>query len=1243
MSRRDSLNNKVLQSSGIINALHETSARMVPQEFKPQCSKIHITVLPKSMAVKGKGGTKKTKKLQKRVETATKTKASKTCKFQSQILRLLNYPIYCTEFIVSVLSFFTHAYAANLSNSNDQSGQSSLMKFLKRTRDEAEMNVNDDIVTDLTVKEPCVWTTQTTQKSLKHNTTMKLSNVKLLSSDNPAMEFLTLCTMKRSENEQTNIDKIKTNPNLPSYYAKNEMIEVFLNSEIPDLQILDCLKNITHYVVPICENVKNISMMCENSCLPDDDYHPAVYTLPQRSQSSMEDSKFEALLDDSTNDTDITMFDQHEAATHNDFPTTDQVDWAVNENDMKFEDLLDEGSDESMTSWRSFRTKKDAVSDQRGKFEDIMNASSSDSDKTYYSPRKETEVQVEQRSHVEHPLKNSFNIESKDSFEKSLQRPTPREPFEMMLDDESIDLLRDCEPKEKCELSANEPDERHFKITPSVPEAPTSGTPMNYIPIGLETEAEPQFLLDATDSRAFTIVAETREAAMSKPRIFTRSGFEPKVQSQLLAEDRDRPSFSIVTDVKEFCTNDVNRVDRQHRKVIEDRQVAFTGEIQNISDVSPAGMLTISQTLEEIECIHARASSSNEIRVNNVKGQITEALPDRPRDICNWRLSGTSIPETTRETTSCKFNEHVQVITESDEDIFGTDDLLVDSDFEEQINNIEKSLCTNVNTSDNEASFDASVKGTDIEPDECEILFAKDIPKRVLHNGTPLLGKPSVRELNVTDFDCEDNKRENLTNSSSAVSSDIGKKIGSNWNGKFGKAGHSRTESFDVQIPIDDLDWDSDTVKDCSSSAAASSGLKKCNVNNDRSTINANNENSPTTKSSVSEDSLDYNDWNNKTVKHTVLPNTRKKKFNNENWNDGEENNSPLLSPKSSVPETIIEDCDWSSDFEAFSTQQKSPENVQEVGINRDSSKSSDKLPNTNAKNFWPSVRLSSGENSTDWISTDRPKVRLALGKKLSKNIRNNPLKTKAPKTPSPLRQDSDLENEFTVSRIETAVSKVTVSDYFAKPSNVIDEATGTDSVKMYNSRRMATGPLSQRKSDINKLSREDLSDFAAPARYTLQQQQLQQKRQHQDQKSSRGVGVGRKKATSLDSDTRKKKKTTHRKDRQRLRVRSEFVDDEAEVSSDEGETSGSSGLDEDLHGFVSYTQHVDDSIDMRAHYLRTTRSPVGPAKFHIRKPKSPNPNLQIYSQAFQPDEPDSYLYVSRLTVKNECFSPTLQ
>ncbi|KAG7201536.1 hypothetical protein KM043_004287 [Ampulex compressa] len=137
---------------------------------------------------------------------------------------------------------------------------------------------------------------------------------------------------------------------------------------------------------------------------------------------------------------------------------------------------------------------------------------------------------------------------------------------------------------------------------------------------------------------------------------------------------------------------------------------------------------------------------------------------------------------------------------------------------------------------------------------------------------------------------------------------------------------------------------------------------------------------------------------------------------------------------------------------------------------------------------------------------------------------------------------------------------------------------------------------------------------FAAPAKY-----------QNGNKLSTGWICTAKQKPTmSLNRDRTK----PNNKKKYRRRIRSEFIDDEAQVSSD-GTPDESSGTDEDLTDFVSYTQTVKEEVDMQAHYLQTIKSPIKrPGTFLFKKPRSPSAEVEIYSQAVSQVQ-ESYLYDS--------------
>jgi len=111
-------------------------------------------------------------------------------------------------------------------------------------------------------------------------------------------------------------------------------------------------------------------------------------------------------------------------------------------------------------------------------------------------------------------------------------------------------------------------------------------------------------------------------------------------------------------------------------------------------------------------------------------------------------------------------------------------------------------------------------------------------------------------------------------------------------------------------------------------------------------------------------------------------------------------------------------------------------------------------------------------------------------------------------------------------------------------------------------------------------------------------------------------------------------KKITEKNKRKlkRKTVGNEFIDDEAEVDSDASSDEIILTDNEDLEDFVSYTQIPQEQVDMHAHYLQTIKSPIKrPGVFHFRELRSPNPNIDIYSQ-FSPRMEDTYLNVRILS-----------
>ena len=133
----------------------------------------------------------------------------------------------------------------------------------------------------------------------------------------------------------------------------------------------------------------------------------------------------------------------------------------------------------------------------------------------------------------------------------------------------------------------------------------------------------------------------------------------------------------------------------------------------------------------------------------------------------------------------------------------------------------------------------------------------------------------------------------------------------------------------------------------------------------------------------------------------------------------------------------------------------------------------------------------------------------------------------------------------------------------------------------------------------------------------------------NQERASSSGIENEKeeKKDTSFNSSFEQSPQI-RKKTRKVRKQKCEFIDNEADVSSDEENTSeGTSGEDEDLDGFVSYTQDISDHADMRGHYLQSVKSPGRRAGAFLIK-KSSRIEQNVYSPPMSQLN-DTYLHVS--------------
>nr|XP_034173001.1 Fanconi anemia group M protein [Osmia lignaria] len=274
MARRVSLNNRILNTSNIFSSLYQSSPRMIPDIFKPECLKMHINVQPKTPVTKGKKkkadkeNNKRQNKLKKITALDSDTKSQKD------------------DNKFTMTKFFT----------------------TKKYKEHSESNVNT----------PACDTSQ-------NKNIIKPSDVKILSCDNDAVDFLTTCALRTSEKETDTEEECKINK---IYIPKFPRIKNLFKFTVPNIKILDCLISLED-VVPLNSNLhknKNRSKSKSNLCNDE----PVFDNEPKQKENEriIEKSKFEDLLDNSSESKESDI---------------------INNEDLEpgiFEDILNEISDE---------------------------------------------------------------------------------------------------------------------------------------------------------------------------------------------------------------------------------------------------------------------------------------------------------------------------------------------------------------------------------------------------------------------------------------------------------------------------------------------------------------------------------------------------------------------------------------------------------------------------------------------------------------------------------------------------------------------------------------------------------------------------------------------------------------------------------------------------------------------------------------------------------------------------------
>jgi len=206
-----------------------------------------------------------------------------------------------------------------------------MMKFLTTNKCNQYNQDNTDIIL----------TQSKTQNNNLHNV-INPNDVKLLSDDNAGIDFLTLCTMKKSEEEMSSDTVYRMN----TTYIPLKPVKDLFNFIVPDIKIIDsfltklrdCDGSLTQH--KNCEN--NLSVSCANTktnndCIniDSDDDNNSWHSIRNEERADEKEIKFEDILDESSDSNEIPISHLSQKITNIEIDTINKVSIPNVESDNK--------------------------------------------------------------------------------------------------------------------------------------------------------------------------------------------------------------------------------------------------------------------------------------------------------------------------------------------------------------------------------------------------------------------------------------------------------------------------------------------------------------------------------------------------------------------------------------------------------------------------------------------------------------------------------------------------------------------------------------------------------------------------------------------------------------------------------------------------------------------------------------------------------------------------------------------
>lgn len=1187
MTKRDGLNKKVLTSNAVISSLLPSSPKMIPDSVHPECLKMNITVIPKMP-----GYTAKSKK-----KPSTKGKATKRPTKVSAVSKVVPVvEIDCEDMPDNIQEKKTgnarnKTSQAKIIDQYKRPGQGTLTKFFTINNDNHPPE-DDNIIP---MRKEKIELNIAGEEFVRAGNIIKPSDVKILTSDTHVIDFLTLCTIKNSEKELINNEKHEISY-LPKIESFNDDI---FNFEVPNYQILSCLKALGEYVKPGQHEQHNFTHETfgearwsyqEPSC--------SRYSIKSSdSEGCLVESKFDDLLNES--DSDETCY-----APDGSSPPRECVDWSNNDfhEEFAYEDEIN-FSEKKRKNCSPLESNSVVVTG--GNFLSILEDTSD-------------EELVEESSFSTHfqQLGKRKSGGSLNNSREKLQRSSlssdghgiVEESFMKLLDD-SLDgtpdvsgnnlAVDEVNNKINSEIKSQAVDESMETDDVIIIDEEIINKPPprlssfqenkndNYLSNKTNFAVPDTVPIDALESNFFS---DNEVVEKSPQRIKKKNSSQRKLEELSLRKSQKKNSHSQNIDFNELTDIDVNFSTLDSADFRINKTVSGTKKTQDTKDADTIDFNTLD------------FFTSQSTSVSNKKNN------PRPKDLLEKNSETNFSVEDSQET---KFYTPPERLPETVETNF----LAPESYLE---NKSSKRLVV---------APDADTVPVELSEEEKTLLDTEDTFFPLWNDSPPKLEdarKILISQNKSTDQGCLSgagtSKRLQINRYNQAIENELRTEADTaplamqnletnnsfvekkSTNELWQKKAKSQQSIDTVQLPddigVDFGDWETNTLEKSNNLIKEQSQPEdklKEKINESRLSLEK-------SETAVIIDDLFASDFDDdfeipdhltpqQSTPKKLLPtksSEKKNKLSLKNIKSPEisGDQSPDLTKEKKKPSKIefdINDYDWESDFESTSDPLIESKHF---GVSKPLVAPPPKPPPA-----CPPKKSTDSDSDSGWLSKF-PKEK-KNNKLNNKELFNKKREKSCLKSRSTFESDGDSDNDFMATKI---IAKSVFNGHQSNLLNIRDKSVVASSSKSDYSSRI--GPV---KSKVTSL--EDLGKFVAPKKY--------------ESKSQKSLGR---------SNTREKKLRKKKKNK-----RSAFIDDEAEVSSEENYSHGSDEVDddgEDLEGFVSYTQNYEEEPDMRALYLQSIKSPrAGRGRFIIKKLKSPPQDVQIYSQAVH--EPDNYLHVS--------------